>query len=332
MTLHRTGNAYSFVDMKLAVVLALSAGSVLVPTMAAAAPPPGSAVAAYTRVSAWPTGYVGNISVSNHTSSAINGWRVEFDLAAGTSVTSSYSGVLTRSGDHYTVVNAPWNGTLAPGTSATFGWVAQGSAEPANCTLNGADCAGVVLPPTDHTSPTRPGPLTFDMTGGVTLNWAPSTDDQGTVAYQVYESGRLLTTVTDNRYVYSTSPALPPRIYVFAVRAVDPAGNSSISVYNTLGRIWRGDEVPPAPTGLRVDGAGPGLVRLSWTAVPATSQLSIPPVAGYRVYRDGAPVGETGNTSIVLDAAGAGSHTYAVRSVNAVDQQSAPLQLTAVLG
>jgi hypothetical protein len=138
----------------------------------------------------------------------------------------------------------------------------------------------------------------------------------------VYESGRLLTTVATNRYVYSTSPALPPRIYVFAVRAVDPAGNPSIAVFNTLGRIWRGDEVPPAPTGLRVDGAGPGLVRLSWTAVPATSQLSIPPVGGYRVYRDGALIGETGNASIVLDAPGAGSHTYGVRSVNAVDQQS----------
>ena len=329
MTLRRTGNAYNFIDMKLAVVLALSAGSVLVPSTAAAAPPPTSAVAVYTQVRAWPTGYVGNITVTNHTNAAINGWRVEFDLAAGTRVTSAYSGVLTRAGDHYTVANAAWNGTLAPGTSATFGWVAQGRAEPANCTLNGADCAGVVVPPADRTSPTRPGPITFDMTGGVTLDWAPSTDDQGTVAYEVYESGRLLTTVAENRYIYSTSPALPPRIYVFAVRAVDAAGNSSISVFNTLGQIWRGDEVPPAPTGLRADSAGPGLVRLSWTAVPATSQLTIPPVAGYRVFRDGVPAGETGNTSIVLDAT-AGPHAYGVRAVNAVDQQSTLVDLVHV--
>jgi chitinase len=330
MTLHRTGDAYSFIDMKLAVVLALSAGSVLVPSIAAAASPPATAVATYTQVSAWPAGYVGNITVTNHTGVAINGWRVEFDLAAGTRITSSYSGVLSRTDDHYTMANASWNGTLAPGTSATFGWVAAGRAEPANCTLNGADCAGATVPPADHVAPTRPGPITFDMTGGVVLTWAPSTDDQGTVAYEVYESGRLLATVTGNRYVYSTSPALPPRIYVFFVRAVDPAGNPSISTYNTLGRIWNGDEVPPAPTGLQVTGAGPGLVRLSWTPVPSSSQLTIPPVAGYRVYLDGAPVGETGSASIILNAPSSGSHTYGVRSVNAVDQQSAPLELPSV--
>ncbi len=58
-------------------------------------------------------------------------------------------------------------------------------------------------------------------------------------------------------------------------RAVDAAGNPSIAVFNTLGRIWRGDEVPPAPTGLRADGAGPGPVRLGRRSRPYSTAFLI---------------------------------------------------------
>jgi chitinase len=203
---------------RLAAVLVLSAGTVLVPTAAHAAAP---ATAAFTRLAQWPAGYVGSITVRNDTAATIDGWRVGFDLTGGTRVTSSHSAVFSHSGDRYTVTNESWNGRLAPGSSATFGWVAAGQGTPAGCTLNGASCTGT---PPDFTAPVRPGPLAFDISKGLTVSWAPSAGDGEQVAYQVFESERLLATVTEPRYVYSSGGALPPRIYVFAVRAVDAAG------------------------------------------------------------------------------------------------------------
>ncbi|GIE95822.1 cellulose binding domain-containing protein [Paractinoplanes rishiriensis] len=311
---------------RLALVLSITIGAILVPTAAATAAST-SAVAAFSRVGEWPAGYVGNITVTNHTATALNGWRVEFDLPAGTRTASSYGGVFTRTGDHYVVVNEAWNGTIQPGASTTFGWVADGRGEPQNCVLNGSDCAGVPEVPQDYTSPTRTGALSFDLAGGVTLNWAPSTDDSGTVAYEVNESFGLSRKVTENRYVYTTAPALPPRIYVFWVRAIDAAGNASIAQYNTLGRVWRGDEPAAAPTGLTAGAAAPGLLRLSWTPVPPVNQISVPPTAGYEALIDGVVVGQTGHNSIIVPAPAPGQ-TVAVRAVNAVDQRSTPIELS----
>jgi hypothetical protein len=324
---------------RIAALLAMSVGAVLVPAAVvagspapvraeASAPVPASAVAAFTLLGQWPAGYVGSITVRNDTTSAINGWRVEFDLAAGTRITSSYGGVFTRTGDHYAVTNETWNGMLAPGSSATFGWVAEGQGTPTNCTLNGADCAGV---PVDYTAPTRPGPLTFDISAGLTITWGPSTDDRGTVAYEVYESGRLLTTVTGPRYVYSDGPTLPPRIYVFAVRAVDAAGNPSALSYKSLGQIWRGDEVPGAPSAPRVDTPAAGLLRLAWTGAPISPQPNVPPIAGYEVYLDGELVGQVGLNMIIMSAPPAGRHTFGIRTINAVDQYSTMVELTHVV-
>ncbi|MFI7541947.1 cellulose binding domain-containing protein [Actinoplanes sp. NPDC049599] len=311
---------------RLAAVLVLSAAAVLSPAAArAAAPATATAVAVFTRLAQWPAGYVGSITVRNDGPAVLDGWRVEFDLAAGTRVTSSYSGVFSHTGDHWTVTNETWNARLAPGSSATFGWVAEGQGTPAHCTLNGADCAGV---PADHTAPTRPGPLVLDISSGLTLTWAPSTDDHGPVAYEVYESGQLRATVTDTRYVYSTGGTLPPRIYIFAVRAVDPAGNSSPLSYRTLGQIWRGDEVPDAPSDLRVETPAAGLLRLSWTAPVVPSPFATPPVAGYEVLVDGVPAGQVGGTSIILAAPPAGPHTLGVRTINAVDNTSAVTELS----
>jgi hypothetical protein len=51
----------------------------------------------------------------------------------------------------------------------------------------------------------------------------------------VYESGRLLTTTTATSYVYLTGTTLPPRVYLFRVRAIDTAGNYSAGAYASLG-------------------------------------------------------------------------------------------------
>ncbi|MEV6630199.1 hypothetical protein AB0M54_05540 [Actinoplanes sp. NPDC051470] len=179
-------------------------------------------------------------------------------------------------------------------------------------------------PAPDHTAPTRPGPLLIDVSsGGVVLRWAPSTDDRGPIHYQVYERDRLVTTVTEPGYQYSAFPP-PPGIFIFAVRTIDEAGNVSAAAYQSLGRIWRGDEVPPAPTDLRLASG-----VLSWTAPALPPGGFVPPVAGYEVLLDGRVAGRLGGTSFVLDER---ARVYGVRAINAVDRLSPVTELVTASG
>jgi cellulase/cellobiase CelA1 len=96
--------------------------------------------AAFTKTSTWNGGYGGQYTITNRCPAAVTAWTVEFDLPAGTTVSSSWSSVRTVSGQHYTFRNAPYNGDIAPGASESFGFNAKGSAPPAGCRVNGSPC------------------------------------------------------------------------------------------------------------------------------------------------------------------------------------------------
>jgi beta-glucosidase len=66
------------------------------------------------------------VTVTNRTAGRINGWTVGWSTAA--TVTSLWNGRLAQSGSQVSVDDAGWNGALAPGASATFGYTANGSA------------------------------------------------------------------------------------------------------------------------------------------------------------------------------------------------------------
>lgn len=106
--------------------------------------PPASAAggvgAAFAKTSDWGSGYQGQYTITNNSSATISSWKVEFDLPAGSTVGSYWDALLTQSGTHYSFTNAAYNGSIAPGASATFGWTGAGSGTPANCTLNGGSC------------------------------------------------------------------------------------------------------------------------------------------------------------------------------------------------
>ncbi|MFJ9825930.1 cellulose binding domain-containing protein [Streptomyces sp. NPDC101160] len=123
--------------------------------------------AAYTRTSSWTGGYTGQYVVTNETSSVQSGgWTLEFDLPAGTTISSLWNGEHTVSGRHVTVTPASWNKELAPGQSVTVGFVtsAGGGAagDPANCLINKATCSAGGPTPTPSgrptTQPTPPAP------------------------------------------------------------------------------------------------------------------------------------------------------------------------------
>ncbi|MGS2591140.1 lytic polysaccharide monooxygenase auxiliary activity family 9 protein [Streptomyces hebeiensis] len=88
--------------------------------------PTGTCTATRTTVSSWTGGYQTQITVKNTSTHPILGWMVEFALPNGQKVDSLWNGNATYGGQQVMVHNADSNGSLAPGASATFGYVASG--------------------------------------------------------------------------------------------------------------------------------------------------------------------------------------------------------------
>ncbi|MCX5140419.1 MULTISPECIES: cellulose binding domain-containing protein [unclassified Streptomyces] len=100
--------------------------------------------AAYTRTSGWTGGYTGQYVVTNDTGTAKSGWTLEFDLPAGTKLSSLWNGEHTVSGSHVTVTPASWDKELAPGKSVTIGFVTSSdgsAADPTGCLIDDATCS-----------------------------------------------------------------------------------------------------------------------------------------------------------------------------------------------
>jgi len=203
----------------LTAALLVGAG-VLAPATAAHAAPTG---ATFTKTYDWGTGYQGQYTISNGGTSAISGWRVEFDLAAGTSVGAYWDSLMTQSGSHYTFTNREYNGTIQPGASVTFGFVGYGTGTPTNCRLNGGSCTGV----SDTQPPSVPANLAVSgvTSSSASLTWSASTDNTGVAGYRVFTGSTLATTVTGT--AATVTGLAPSTTYSFTVRAFDAAGNLS---------------------------------------------------------------------------------------------------------
>jgi chitinase len=182
--------------------------------------------ATFVKTSSWDTGYQAQYTITNNGSATLNGWTVAFDTPSGTTVGTYWDALLTQSGSHYTFKNRDYNGTLAPGASATFGFVASGTGSPTGCTLNGAACGGGGGG-SDTQAPSVPGGLTVTghTSSSVSLSWAASTDNVGVTGYDVYRGSSLATTVTGTSATVGGLSA--STAYTFTVRAKDAAGNVS---------------------------------------------------------------------------------------------------------
>ncbi len=140
-------------------MLAAGAATALVAALVVIAPASAAGEsAAFSQDSTWGSGYQGRYTITAGTT-AMNGWKLEFDLA-GASVGSYWDATLTSSGDHHTFVNREYNGSIAAGASASFGFLVSGSAVPTNCKLNGVACGGGTPPTTPSTTTTSDVPPT----------------------------------------------------------------------------------------------------------------------------------------------------------------------------
>ncbi|MEU5806517.1 cellulose binding domain-containing protein [Streptomyces sp. NPDC047718] len=131
---------------KAAGALALTAavaGTAIVLTGTAQA---ASVGAAFTRSSSWDSGYTGQYVITNTGSQPLKDWTLEFELPAGTTLSSLWNGEQTVSGGHVTVKPPRWDTAgIAPGASATVGFVTASKggapANPTGCLINKEKCS-----------------------------------------------------------------------------------------------------------------------------------------------------------------------------------------------
>ncbi|MEV2201580.1 glycoside hydrolase family 6 protein [Streptomyces fradiae] len=137
-----------------ASTLLLTAGAtatVLSPSAGAAAP---GCTVDYKVTNEWSSGFGANVTVTN-TGDPVSGWTLEWSFGGNQQVTQHWNAGITQSGAAVTAKNVSWNGSLATGASASFGFNASHSgtnAVPAVFKLNGVTCnggTGPTDPPTD---------------------------------------------------------------------------------------------------------------------------------------------------------------------------------------
>ena len=105
----------------------------------------------------WTSGFQAELTLDNR-GSTISPWRLEFDMPAD--IGSIWNAQIeSHVGNHYTIVGASWDTTLAAGSTLSFGFVASpggSQAAPANYVLNGT--------PLDGSAPSLPQLSISDVT------------------------------------------------------------------------------------------------------------------------------------------------------------------------
>jgi hypothetical protein len=219
-------------SVRTAVFAASLAAAVAAATIVAA-PAASAATAAFVRTSSWSTGYEAKFTVTNNTSSTISSWNVRFNLPSGSTIGSFWDAAITSSGQQISATNLSWNGTLAAGATAAFGFIVAGTGDPTNCTVNGTACTGgpttppTTTPPTNPGAPATPGNLRVTSTTNTSAALAWNASSGMVSGYRVYEGSTVRATVTGTSATVSGLAVCSSHSYTVA--AYNSAGESAKS-------------------------------------------------------------------------------------------------------
>ncbi|MEV6302294.1 cellulase family glycosylhydrolase [Actinoplanes sp. NPDC051861] len=100
----------------------------------------GACTATYAVTNNWPGGFQGTVTIKAG-AAAINGWTVTWTWPNGQAFTNSWNATVTTSGSAVTARNAAYNGKLAAGAEASFGFTASrgttnNNPSPVTCTAS----------------------------------------------------------------------------------------------------------------------------------------------------------------------------------------------------
>lgn len=96
---------------------------------------------AYQQVGQWQGGFQGQVTVTNRgTGPSSRSWTATLTFADGQTVNQSWGGVHEQTGATVRFTNAAWNGSLAPGATATAGfigsWTTVNTPPRTSCTIS----------------------------------------------------------------------------------------------------------------------------------------------------------------------------------------------------
>src|SRR4051812_23259451 len=291
--------------LTLGVAGVLVAGAALV-GMAATAHAAGPS-ATFVKSSDWGSGWEGKYTI-NGGDTGLSSWKIEFDLPAGTSISSHWDAVRGGTGNHYIFSNTGWNGSVGANATVSFGMIGSGPGAPANCTVNGASCGGTVV-----TKPGTPGTpsVTAVTSSSISLSWGAAS---GTVTgYRVYEGTAVAATVTGTTATISGLAAKSAHTYTVA--AYNSAGESAKSAGVTGTTSDVGQSVPGAVSNFRAASVTDTTINLAWDAPAGT-------VTGYRIYKsDATPWATTSNRDYAVTAlAKCSTSTFNISAYNSVGE------------
>jgi endo-1,4-beta-xylanase len=106
-------------------------------------PGTGSCAVTYRVTGSWPGGFQADVKVTNTGATALSSWRLAWQFSGGQQIGQLWGGTHTQSGPAVTVGNAAWNGGIAAGGSASFGFLGSwtgGNPVPAAFSLGGTAC------------------------------------------------------------------------------------------------------------------------------------------------------------------------------------------------
>ncbi|MFD9126027.1 glycoside hydrolase family 9 protein [Kitasatospora sp. NPDC059571] len=107
-------------------------------------PPTAPCAVVYHVDSAWNGGFTATVTVRNTGRATVAGWTLGWTFPGDQRITNAWNATAAQSGAAVTAGDAGWNGTLAPGGTASFGFQASSASgagtAPTAFTLNGAAC------------------------------------------------------------------------------------------------------------------------------------------------------------------------------------------------
>ncbi len=175
-------------------------------------------------------------------------------------------------------------------------------------------------PPRDAVPPEAPPSLRVEVLSpaAARLTWDQARDDVGVTGYRVFRDGQPAGEAAGT--AYEDTGLRDGRAYVWAVAALDADGNLS-PLSPAAGASTPPDrESPTVPGDVRAERHTRTSARVTWTASADNAA-----VAGYRVYRDGKRVGETGETAFVDDGLQPKTApAYAVSAFDRAGNESVP--------
>jgi hypothetical protein len=139
----------------------------------------------YTISSQWTGGFGANVAIKN-LGDPLSSWTLRWSFGAGQTFTQAWNATVTQSGSAVTAINVGYNGAVATGGSASFGFNGSWTSSnplPTSFTLNGTACTGSVTgsPSASPTRTTSAPPTTAPTSGPplvrtVRVYWIKPTD------------------------------------------------------------------------------------------------------------------------------------------------------------